>query len=94
VDKLGEKARAIMNTIVFSTLISAIATVVIGFCAIASYRLASKIQKREKEYRQQVSDLYHAMVISNLLSTDSGISRRFDLFKINYKGETPISLSK
>lgn len=65
-----------------------------SFYTVVNYRLASKIQEREKEYRQQVSDLYHAMVVSNLLSTDSGIDTRFDLFEKNYKGKTPISISR
>ena len=77
-------------------IIITIATVVIAFCAGASYRLASKIQERDKEHRQQISDLYQSIVISNILSDPNATegSARLDakikVFKLFYKGKTPI----
>ena len=75
-----------------------IATVAIFFCAFASYRLASKIQERDEEHRQQISDLYQAIVISNLISSLAGpdlsnlslIENMIREFNKKYKGKTPI----
>ena len=77
-------------------IIITIATVVIAFFAIASYRLASKIQERDEEHRQQISDLYQAIVISNFISNldraegYSSIENMKREFKMEYKGKTPI----
>ena len=76
-----------------SIVITAMATAVIAWYAVTSNKLSSKISLRDDEFRHHVSDLYHAMVISNLLSSDSGLDKRFNLFKQNYQGETPISLT-
>lgn len=74
-------------------IIITIATIAIALCAIASFVLAWIINQRDDEFRQQLSDLYYAMVLSNLLSSDSGLEKRFILFKQNYQGKTPISLT-
>ncbi|MEJ2104764.1 MAG: hypothetical protein P8X47_09335 [Ignavibacteriaceae bacterium] len=85
-----------MNTIVWSTLITALATVAIAIFTYVNYQLASKIQKQDKEYRQQISDLYQAIVISNILSDPEArlgnikLDNNIEAFKKLYKGDTPI----
>jgi hypothetical protein len=51
--------------------ITTIATVVISWVAVQSYRLASKINAKDAEFRQQFNDLLRAMAISNMLSAPS-----------------------
>ena len=53
--------------IVIATCISAIATGVIAYYAIVTHVLTTKIQSRDDEFRQQIGDLYKAIVISNLM---------------------------
>ena len=85
-----------MNTIVLSTLITALATVAIAIFTYVNYQLASKIQKQDKEYRQQTSDLFQAIVISNILSDpearlgNKNLDNNIEAFKQMYKGQTPI----
>ena len=80
--------------------IIAIATVVIAIFAIASFVLAWSIQQRDKENRQQISDLFQAIVISNILSNpeatlgSSHLDGKIKLFKEFYKGKTPIYLAE
>ena len=77
-------------------IIIAIATVVIAGCAIVSYRLAKSMEKRDKEYRQQTSDLYQAMVITYMMhglegaSAFSTLENKIREFQMKYKGKTPI----
>lgn len=72
------------------------ATVVIAIFAYVSYRLASNIQTRDEDYRQQITDLYQAMVISYLThGTETGSSSRkmeykISKFKEHYTGKTTI----
>jgi hypothetical protein len=79
-------------------IITALATGVIAWYAVASHDLSSKISMRDEEDRQKTSDLFQAIVISNFLShpdIDEGqakTDRRIKLFKEKYKGKTPIHL--
>lgn len=85
-----------MNTIVWSTLITALATVAIAIFTFVNYQLASKIQKRDEEYRQQTKDLFQAIVISNILSDpearlgNKNLDNDIEAFKQMYKGKTAI----
>lgn len=85
-----------MNVIVYASLVSAMATVVIAFCAIVSFFIAFSIWKRDKEFRQQTSDLFQAIAISNILSDPNAnlgsthLENKIKAFKDSYKGETPI----
>jgi hypothetical protein len=72
--------------------ITAIATAVIALNALMSYRLVSRIQTRDNDFRQQLRDLYEAIVISNLLFSETGLDRRLALFEGTYQGKTPISV--
>jgi len=64
-----------------------------------NYQLAQEIKfaydlkdKVDDAFRQQLSDLYEAITISNLMSSDSGLDKRISLFMRTYKGKTPISI--
>ena len=79
--------------------ISAVATVAIAFLAFFNYRLVSKIQTTEKDFRQQISDLYQAIVISNMLSgpvqvNSAEMDGKIRRFKEIYKGKTHIQLAE
>ena len=58
------------NIMIWALWNTAGATAVIAIFAAASFWLASKIKKRDDEFRQQVSDLYKAIVISNFRAPD------------------------
>jgi hypothetical protein len=75
--------------------ITSIATGVIAIYAFMSYRLGSEIQKRDKEHQQQISDLYQAISITNLLSGPVQVGSiemadKIKAFKSHYKGKIPI----
>lgn len=87
------------NTIMIgSMLITAIATGVIAWYAIANHRLTSNINLRDEEYRRQTSDLFQAIVISNILSNPIAFPGSgqedtiIEAFEKLYKGKTPIYL--
>jgi hypothetical protein len=76
-----------------ANVVIAIATVVIAIFAIMSYRLGSKIQSRDEGFRQQISDLYQAVVISSVITgPQPELTRAIRRFKVLYKGTTPIHL--
>ena len=79
---------------ILSLIVTAIATAVIAWCAIANHKLASKIKLKDDEFRKNLSDFYTAMVISNIYSSDSGLDERITLFREEYKGNVPIPLRK
>jgi hypothetical protein len=76
--------------------IAAIATGVIAIYAILSYRLTSKLNKSDAIYRQEVKDLYQAIVISNLMQLAKGapvvstIENAKREFSKHYEGQTEI----
>lgn len=82
--------------ITIATCFSAGATVAIAAYAYFNHKLTLEVQKRDKEYRQQVSDLYQAMAISYLLygtettSATRTIDYKIKEFKNLYKGKTNI----
>ena len=87
---------------------STIASIAIAIYAFKSHDLAKEIKKAnelktkgDQEFREQVSDLYQAIVISNLIPIHSGAGAdsvqhpsAIDFFKRVYKGKTPIHLIK
>ncbi len=83
-----------------STIVMAIATACLALFAYQSNRLAKEIKRtndlrvaEDKEFRQQVSDLYQAIVISTLISGPSSygaFGQAKDVFKSQYRGKTPI----
>jgi hypothetical protein len=79
---------------ILSMWLTALATIAIAVSVGLSYKLASKIQSRDEDFRNQISDLYGAIILSNLLSSDSGKEERKKLFIEAYKGKTPIPLWK
>lgn len=80
-------------------IVIACATAVIAYYAWRSHQLSKSIieltNKRdndEKEFKQQIKDLYEAIVISNLIGTPHGADSRapFMAFKRRYTGSTKI----
>ena len=65
--------------------VSAIATFIIACFAGASFWLASRIQSRDDEFRQQISDLYKAIVISNVITFPKDVHLAIEDFKIHYE---------
>jgi hypothetical protein len=103
----GKRGAFMGNFITYLSLgITAIATGVIALYAVKSHKLADKnyqlVQeikkanelktKSDDEFHQDLSDLYTAMVISNIYSSDSGLEERIKYFKKAYKGNVLISL--
>ena len=82
--------------IVISTAVSAASMVAIVIYTIKSHRLVSGIQERDAEYKQQITDLYQAMVICGLFSGDprtigeGDMPKKISFFKQYYKGKTEI----
>ena len=75
--------------------ITALATAVIAYHAVANHLLVQKVQSKDEEFRQQVHDLYEAIVISNIFITqgtldENAIRTRIQTFKKYYKGKTLI----
>ena len=84
----------------FMMAVYTIATIIIAIYAWRSHKLAEQIkhanelrETEDKEFRQRISDLYQAIVISTLLSAPSGygaIGEAIDAFRSYYKGKTLI----
>jgi hypothetical protein len=78
---------------ILGTWITALATAVIAYHAVASHVLSQKIRARDEEFRQQVTDLYQALIIITAgVSGPTTESHAIKRFKELYKGNTPISL--
>lgn len=85
-----------------TTIVTTIATVVIAYYAWRSHQISEAIikltQKRddeEKEFKQQIKDLYQGIVVSNIISAPLGNSHQpyadtLEAFKKFYKGKTKI----
>lgn len=83
-----------------ASLITAIASVVIAFYAWKNHELAKSFEgldklreKRDQEYRCQVSDLYQGIIIATLMGgqPSSGVLKEsIATFKERYNGKTPI----
>lgn len=65
------------------TYMHMLAVVVIAFLAGATF-------SRDNEFRETIQDLFQAIVLSNLLSSDSGKEERKKLFFEVYNGKTKI----
>jgi len=82
-----------------AAIITAVATGVIAYYAWRSHQISEAIikltQKRdddEIEFKQQVKDLYQAIVVSNIVGTPHGANSNEPIaaFKKLYKGNTKI----
>ena len=71
-------------------VISAVATVAIAIFTWLNYQMYKKIEERNEEYKNQISDLYKAIVISNLLSGNSDLDMTYKKFNKEYTGKTKI----
>ena len=77
-------------TIAVSAIISAVATVVIAIFTWFTYQMYKKLQEKDEEYKNQIGDLYKAIVISNLLSGNSDLEMTHKKFHKEYTGKTKI----
>ncbi|MBN1515325.1 hypothetical protein JXA32_02025 [Candidatus Sumerlaeota bacterium] len=87
---------------IFVTAVMAIATCGIWHVSNQNNRLIEKLEdnrkrdnddqlRREEEFRQQISDLYKAIVIASLIK-ESNLSQALHQFERLYDGKTPINL--
>ena len=77
----------------YAICVSAIATGVIAIYSVINYKLSSTIKSKDEEFRQQVSDLYKAIVISNIVGGPHDTHLAIEDFKIHYEkagGKTTI----
>ncbi len=85
---------------VVSTAMTALATVMIWVYARKSHQLAQALKqteearaRRDDEFREQLSDLYQAIVIATVLSGPSSFGQfhnSVEVFNQQYTGKTPI----
>jgi hypothetical protein len=84
---------------VIATIVTAIATGVIAYYAWRSHEISEAIIKftkrrdeEEKEFKQQIKDLYQGIIISNVIGTPHGANSRepIEAFKKLYTGNTKI----
>ena len=83
-----------------ATIVMAIATVCLAIFACQSNKLAMELKRtndlkeiEDKEFKQQISDLYQAMVVAMIVDTAQGANRTqavINCFKQYYKGKTII----
>jgi hypothetical protein len=83
-----------------ATIVMTLATVALATFAWQSNKLSKEIKRandlkeaEDKGFKQQVSDLYQAIVISTLISGPSSygaFGSAKDLFKSQYGGKTPV----
>ena len=75
-------------------ILSAVSTCVIAVFSIVNFFLAWSIRAKNDEYQNQVSDLFQAIVISNIIGPEARRDEKVDhnirQFKEKYKGKTPI----
>ena len=73
-----------------SIVVSAIATLIIVIFTGLNYQIYKKLQEKDEEYKNQISDLYKAIVVSNLLSGNSDLDMTYKKFNREYTGKTKI----
>ena len=80
-------------TMWISSAITALSTLVIAYFTCQNHKMYKLLRKKDEEYKKQTKDLYHAIVISTLLSGPSstgGFEKCKETFKKEYRGETKI----
>ncbi len=73
-----------------SIIVSAIGTAVIAGFAVTNYLLAKAIKSKDEQHQQELSDLYQAMVLSNLTCTEEGMTHSIADVGRHYTGKTII----
>ena len=73
-----------------SIVVSTIATLIIAIFTGLNYQIYKKLQEKDEEYKNQISDLYKAIVVSNLLSGNSDLDMTYKKFNREYTGKTKI----
>lgn len=83
-----------------AVVFSSIATCIIALYSWRSYELTKEMkrandlkEKADQAFKQQVKDLYQAIVVATIISTPNMVgqySTVINTFKAHYKGNTPI----
>jgi hypothetical protein len=71
-------------------VINGLATIAIALCAYANYWLSKKIMCNDKQHKEEISDLYRAIVISNLFCAGDSTHTKKETFRSLYNGKTKI----
>lgn len=71
-------------------IISTIATCVIAYYAFESHNLTRALMLKDKHHKQEINDLYRAIVISNLFCAGESTDTKMKSFKDLYTGKTKI----
>ena len=85
-----------INWTLLAMIVSAIASAVIAFYAIKAHALTKVLRQKDTEHQQEIKDIFQAIVISNLLLSDTQgpdskwVQIRIDKFKKMYSGTTRI----
>ncbi len=73
-----------------SIIVSAVAAGFIAWYAVANHKLANAIKAKDEQHQQELSDLYQAIVLSNLTNQDESIAHSIDDVGRHYTGKTII----
>jgi len=76
-----------------SSVVVALATAVIAWATWQVHKTTKMASAREETFREQLSDLYQALVIATIVGavpTGSTLSVAIGRFRNQYKGKTPI----
>lgn len=81
--------------VICATAVSAVSTAVIGYFAYVSFKLQNAVNLKADQHRQELADLYQAIVIATILSGISGtntgeIKKQMNNFNEHYSGNTII----
>jgi len=93
------KKENIQFIVIISSIVSAIATVVIAVYAIMSHSLANAIKESSNDHQSKIEDLYQAIIISNIVAAgrspnETEVERAKEMFNQNYNGSTKIFKDK
>ena len=69
---------------ILSTVITAVATVVMACYSVAAFNLSKKIIESQDEFQERTADLYKAIVIATILSSNTD-PEEFDKFKRKFE---------
>lgn len=75
---------------IISTFMTMMATCVIAYYALENHRLTKSLISKDDEFKQELRDLYKAIVVSNLCKATSDADIKKREFESMYDGKTPI----
>ncbi len=81
------------TAIIIASSVSGFATIIITFYAFMNYRLMKAMKAKDEQYQQQTTDLFQAIVISNVIDRDN-TPKNIEKFNERYHGKTVIFTRK